>query len=133
MLKGNANIKSLVVLLAEDSLKLSLAGHTIALAEVLTVKENALVLDKAKLVRLVNKPVGSGEAPEARRERLAAHKQKEKAKGTKAFNQVVAKEEGITPARLKQILGPVKPVPATPFSGLMPKAKPSQKKTKPKR
>jgi hypothetical protein len=132
VLKGNANNKSLIVLLAEDGLKLSLAGHTVALSEVLTAKENALVLDKSKLVRLVNDPVGNTETPEARRNRLAARIKEEKAKRTKAFNQVVAAEEGISVPRLKQILELAKPALASPFAAVMPSTKPSQKKSKSK-
>jgi hypothetical protein len=132
VLKGNANNKSLVVLIAEDGLNLSLAGYTIALAEVLAVKENVLALDKAKLVRLVNDSVGNTETPEGRRNRLTARIKEEKAKRTKAFNQVVAEEEGISVPRLKQILKPPKLAPTSPFAALMPSTRPSQKKTKPK-
>ena len=117
---------------AEDPLQLSVAGHVVELAEVLTVKENALALDKIKLVRLVNDPMGNNETPEARRNRLAARIKEEKAKRTKAFNQVVADEEGISLSRLKQILTLAKPAPTNPFAALMPSTKPSQKKNKPK-
>ncbi len=133
VIKGNTNNKSLVVLLVKDCFTLSLAGHTIALAEVLTIKKNALALDKAKLIRLVNNSVGNTETPEARRDRLAARIKEEKVKQTKAFNQVVAEEEGISVSRLKQILKPAKYAPASPFAALMSSTKPSQKKTKPKR
>lgn len=132
VLKGSANNKSLIVLLAEDDLKLSLAGHTVALPEVLTAKENALFLDKSKLIRLVNEPVGNTETSEARRSRLATRIMEEKAKGTKAFIQAVAAEEGISVSRLKQILKLAKPALAGPFAALMPLTKPSQKKTKSK-
>jgi hypothetical protein len=131
VLKGNANNKSLIVLLVEDSLKLSLAGHTIPLAEVWTVKENALLLNIAKLVRLVNDPVGNSETPEARRKRLVARIREEKAKGTKAFNQVVAEEERISLARLKQLTA-TKKVPASPFAALLSPKQTSLKKTEPK-
>ncbi|MGQ0443619.1 MAG: hypothetical protein ACT4O2_00450 [Beijerinckiaceae bacterium] len=43
------------------------------------------------------------ETPEQRRKRLKARLREEKAKGTRAFLQVVAKEEGISPSRLKQL------------------------------
>lgn len=42
-------------------------------------------------------------SPEKRRERLKARVEKERGKGTKAFLQVVAAEEGISVARLKQL------------------------------
>lgn len=133
VLKGNANNKGLIVLLAEDGLKLSLAGHTVALSEVLSTEENALVLDKSRLVRFVSDPVGNAETPEARRDRLAARIKEEKAKRTKAFNQVAADEEGLSLSRLKQILKSAKPTPTSPFAALMPSTKPSQKKTQLKR
>ena len=85
---------------------LSLAGHTVALVEVLTIVENALTLSKRELVRLVNNPVGDSEAetPEARRERIRARVCEEKANGTKAFLRVVADEEGISLTRIKQLI-----------------------------
>lgn len=116
-----------VTLLAGDNLTLSLAGHSVPLVDVLAIEGNALALDKAALIRLVDNPEGNGEDPEARRERLKARVREEKAKGTKAFNQVVAKEEGISASRLKQLLAE-KPEPANVWSGLLP----TQKKTKPK-
>lgn len=125
VLKGKKQ-KRPVALLA-DGLKLSLAGHAVPLVDVLAFDGNILALDKAALLRLVDKPEGNGEDPEARRERLKARVREEKAKGTKAFNQVVAKEEGISASRLKQLLTE-KPEPANVWSGLLP----TQKKTKPK-
>jgi hypothetical protein len=129
VLKGNATNKSLVLLAVEDSLKLLLAGYTIELAEVLTIEKNTLALDKKKLVRLVNDPVGNTESTEARQERLAARIKEEKSKMTKNYNEVVAAEEGISISRLKQILAPAKPAPIDPFAALHAN-NPSQKKTK---
>lgn len=131
VLKGNANNKSLVVLLTEGGLELSLAGHTIALSEVLTVKKNALVLDKAKLVRLVNEPVGNTETKEERAERLKARLREEKTKGTKNFLQFVATEEGISVSRVKQLTATEK-TPVSPFAALMFPTRSSSKKIKPK-
>ena len=56
--KHNSSIK----LLAGDGLTLSLAGRAVPLAEVLTIEENALALDKAALIRLVDNPAGDAEA-----------------------------------------------------------------------
>ena len=95
-----------VTLLAGDSLTLALAGHAAPLLEVLSIEENALVLDKTALIRLVDNPAGDAEAEtkEARRERIKARIREEKAKGTKAFLRIVAKEEGISESRIKQLV-----------------------------
>ncbi|MGA7180680.1 MAG: hypothetical protein WBX11_13985 [Thiobacillaceae bacterium] len=105
VLKGKKH-KSLVTLLAGDSFTLSLAGHTVPLIDVLAFEKNSLTLNKAGLIRRVNKPAEhhAAEIPEARRTRLKARIHAEKAKGTRAFLQVVAKEEGIAVSRLKQLI-----------------------------
>ncbi len=94
-----------VMLLTDGGLTLLLAGHTVSLIDVLSINENALALDKAALMRLVNNPTNDNETefPEARRERLIARIREEKTKGTKAFLRLVAEEEGISVTRLKQI------------------------------
>lgn len=60
-LKGRKH-KSPVTLLAGDSLTLALSGHTAPLVDMLTFEENALALDKAALIRLVDNPAGDAEA-----------------------------------------------------------------------
>jgi len=130
VLKGKKH-NSPVVLMAGDNLMLSLAGHAVPLVDVLTIEENALALDKAALIRLVDNPDGNGEDPEARRARLKARVGEEKAKGTKAFLQVVADEEGISVSRLKQLTS-AKPEPVNMWSDLAASpAHPSSKKIKP--
>lgn len=129
VLKGKKH-QSLVTLLAGDSLTLALAlaGHAVPFIEVLGLMENALTLDKDELIRLVDKPAGDTETPEARRTRLKARVLDEKAKGTKAFLQVVAQEEGITDSRLKQLVS-TKPEPVNVWAGLtMPSKPPASKK-----
>ncbi len=54
--------RSPVKLLAEDGLALSLAGHIVPLATVLTIEEKSLTLDKAELIRLVDNPAGDSKA-----------------------------------------------------------------------
>jgi len=106
MFKGSKHASHLV-LLADGDLKLSLAGHSIALADVLEVKGDRFAVDRRTLVRLVDQPVagaGDAESAEQRRERLKARVRAEKARGTKAFLKVVALEEGISPSRLKQLV-----------------------------
>ena len=104
-LKGKKH-NSPVTLLAHDGLTLALAGHVVPLVEVLTIEKNIIALDKAALIRLVDKPAADAEAetPEARRERIRARVREEKAKGTKAFLRVIAEEEGISQSRIKQIV-----------------------------
>lgn len=126
VLKGKKH-QSLVTLLAGDSLTLALAGHAVPLIEVLALMENALTLDKDELIRRVDKPAGDTETPEARRTRLKARVLDEKAKGTKAFLQVVAKEEGITDSRLKQLVS-TKHEPINVWAGLTTPSKPPASK-----
>ncbi|MBM3353330.1 MAG: hypothetical protein FJY51_08710 [Betaproteobacteria bacterium] len=104
VLRGRKH-RSRVTLLAGDRLALSLAGHTRPLTEVLAIKKNVITLDKGALLRLVDKPADKAatEPPEQRRERLRAHIREERARGTKAFLQRVAEEEGISVSRLKQL------------------------------
>lgn len=87
---------------------LTLAGHTVPVAEVLTISKNTLALDVAALVRLVDNPAGreaeEAETLDAKAKRLTARVAQERAKGTKAFLQVVADEEGFHKTRLQQIL-----------------------------
>lgn len=96
--------KSLVTLRAGNDLHLSLAGHVVALADVLTFDQNILSADKNELFRCVDKPAGDSETPNARRKRLKARIAEEKAKGRRAFLRTVATEEGISVQRLKQII-----------------------------
>lgn len=106
MFKG-AKHASHLVLLADGTLTLALAGHSIALADVLTLEGNRFTVDKRTLNRLVDQPIaGAGDAESAaqRRERIKKRVQALKAKGIKAFLKVVADEEGISVSRLKQLL-----------------------------
>jgi hypothetical protein len=106
MLKG-AKHSSHLVLVADGKLALSLAGHSIPLADVLTLESDAFKVDRRTLTRLVDQPVaGAGDVESAahRRERLKKRVQAVKNKGTKAFLKTVAEEEGITVSRLKQLL-----------------------------
>jgi hypothetical protein len=106
MFKGRKR-SSHIVLLADGRLTLNLAGHSIALADVLTLESNSFKLDKQTLIHLVDKPVagaGDAESAEQRRERLKKRVQAEKTKGNKAFLKAVSEDEGISVSRLKQLL-----------------------------
>ncbi len=113
VLKG-AKGSSHLVLMGEGGLTLKLAGHSVVLSEILALESTSLKLDKQTLVRLVDKPVagaGDTESAEQRRARLRKDVQAEKAKGNKAFLKTVSEAEGISVARLKQLLA-TKPTPA---------------------
>lgn len=106
VLKG-AKHSSHVVLLAEGRLSLSLAGHSIALSEILVIEGSNFKLDKRALIRLVDKPAGGAgdvESAAQRRSRLKKRVQEYKDKGNKAFLKTAAEDEGISVSRLKQIL-----------------------------
>lgn len=130
MLKG-AKHSAHVVLGIEGGLRLAIAGHGLALADVLGLGDNGLTVDRRALTRCVDNPVGAAgdeESAAQRRERLLARVHEEKAKGTRGFLKKVAAEEGITDGRLKQIIYAKKPEPAGIWSGLAS----TSKKTKPK-
>lgn len=104
---------------------LEVAGHVLPLDLALTIKDAALTLDGKTLVRCVDAPAaGAGvpaESPDERRQRLKARVAAEKRKGTKAFNEVVAAEEGLSVSRLKQLVAEPKPAAdtwAAPLAGL---------------
>ena len=81
MLKGRKH-SSHLVLLADDSLTLTFAGHSIALVDVLALEEGNFTIDKRKLTRLVDQPVagaGDDESTAQRRERLKKRATAEKA------------------------------------------------------
>ncbi|MDP3498157.1 MAG: hypothetical protein Q8R84_10950 [Candidatus Nitrotoga sp.] len=133
-LKGRVHRRPLT-LMADDGLTLALAGHAVPLLEVLNIQENVLVLDNAALIRLVDKPAGNteSETKEARRERIRARVREEKTKGTKAFLRVVAKEEGVSESRIKQLVKDDAPVEHdglknSPWAGLLTKTKQTSSK-----
>jgi hypothetical protein len=106
MLKGKKG-SSHLVLLADGRLSLTLAGHSIALADILALESMGFKLDKQTLVRLVDKPVagaGDKESATQRRAMLKKRVQAEKNRGNKTFLKTVAGDEGISVSRLKQLL-----------------------------
>lgn len=106
LLKGGKH-SSHVALVADGTLSLSLAGHSIALAEVLTLDGASLQIDRQRLIRLADRPVaGAGDVESAakRRERLRKRVESLKRSGVSAFLKTVAEEEGISVTRVKQLL-----------------------------
>ena len=102
-----AKHSSHLVLLAGEKLTLTLAGHSIALTEVLALDGDTFKVDKRRLIRLVDIPVagaGDVESAEQRRERIRKRVDELKTKGVKAFLKTVAEEEGLSISRIKQLL-----------------------------
>jgi len=108
VLKGRRG-SSHLLLLAQGTLTLALAGHSIALGDVLELGDNCVNLDRRALLRRVDRPIGSAgdtESAAQRRARLSQCVQAEKDKGTMGFLKAVAQQEGISVSRLKQLIGP---------------------------
>lgn len=95
------------------------AGNDLSPARVATKARYAEI--RASLAVLTAQPSGEGEplaqekvateqgeSPEERRRRLAARRAELKTSGVKAWQQLMAKEEGVTPSRIKQLLPPEK-------------------------
>ena len=102
-LQGKKRVGSLEFNTAE-SVSLKVSGHSLPLSEVVIFEWDHPRIDRAAILNMVDLPQGNTEAPEARRERIRARVREEKAKGTRAFLQVVAEEEGISPSRIKQLV-----------------------------
>lgn len=95
-----------VVLVADGTLRLELAGHVVALSDLLTLDGTSFQLNRPSLLRMVDAPRSTGDVESARRrkERLARLVNAEKRMGNDAFLKTVAASEGISVSRLKQIL-----------------------------
>ena len=96
-----------IVLKADGALTLALAGHSIALEEVIELEDDRLSIDARRLTRLVDSPVSGGGDAESyaqRRARLKKRVREVKALGIRGFLRSVAAEERISVSRLKQLL-----------------------------
>jgi hypothetical protein len=101
-----------VVLLAADRLMLKLAGHSVALADVLSLGATGLVLQRARLEGYVDDPrpgAEGRETPGQRRQRLRAELAAEKAMGTRNPAETVATADGISRQMLHKIVRERKP------------------------
>ncbi|RYE02308.1 MAG: hypothetical protein EOP50_00390 [Sphingobacteriales bacterium] len=119
---------------------LAIAGHTVELCELLSVKRAAVVIDQPALRKLVDNPTGysveESEKPEEKAKRYRQRMKELKSEGVSAFQKTLATEEGLHVSRIKQILAahPEKPKRADwtgPVKGA--KAGPPSKKAKPQR
>lgn len=108
MLEGSKHKDRLVLHAGDDRLTLAVAGHAVALDEVLTIREQAIWLNRALLLQCVDQPTGSvaagSEPPDERRDRLLRRRQQLEAKGVRNFLQTIAAEEGVSPSAVKQAM-----------------------------
>ena len=85
-----------------------MAGHAVALDEVLTIKEQAIWLDRARLLRCVDQPTGKvaaeSESADDRRTRLLALVKEMRLGHPRKFLQAAADREGISVYALKQVI-----------------------------
>lgn len=134
MLKG-AKHSAHVVLGIENELRLTIAGHSLPVADVLELGDKGLSIERRALLRCVDNPVaaaGGQESAEQRRERLRKRRNELKASGVRNYNQVLAGEEGITIERIKQLLKEETVEQPSTWFNLSPKGA-TQKKPKPQR
>lgn len=113
LFKGRKH-SSHLMLTIEDTLQLNLAGHRMALADVLSLEVKQFTIDKKILTRLVDKPVSGGgdiESAEQRRMRIQKRVNELKTQGVNAFLKTVAEEEGISTSRIKQLIQDNEPAP----------------------
>lgn len=106
VLKG-AKGSAYVVLGIERELRLTVAGYSLPVVDVLELGDKGLNIDRRALVRCVDNPIaaaGDQESAEQRRERLRKRRNELKASGVRNYNQVLAGEEGISVERIKQLL-----------------------------
>ena len=109
MLEGSKHKDRLVLHAGDGALTLAVAGHAVALDDVLTIKKQAIWLDRAALLRCVDEPTGAvaaeSESPDERRDRLRRRRRQLEAKGVRNFLQTIAAEEGVSTSAVKQVMG----------------------------
>ncbi len=106
VLRGKKH-SSHLILVSENKLILSVAGHELALNELLFLRNNQIAIDKLKITRAIDSPAtGSGDIESAKDRQIRLQKRVDhfKSKGHRNFIKLVAEEEGITTVRLHQIL-----------------------------
>lgn len=87
---------------------LTIAGNTVELCELISVKKTAVVFDLPALRKLVDNPTGNSseleESAQQRADRIRQRIQVLEGEGKKSVRRLVAKEEGIDVSRIGQIL-----------------------------
>ena len=108
MLEGKKHKDRLALHAGDSGLTLAVAGHAMALDEVLTIKKRAIWLDRTALLRCVDQPTGKvaaeSESADDRQKRLLALAERERLRNPRKFLQAVADREGITVYALKQVI-----------------------------
>lgn len=101
--------KDRLVLHAGDAgLTLAVAGHAVAISDLLSIAPRGLQLDRAHLVRLVDQPTGKvaaeSEPPDDRQRRLIAVVAEHEKRNPLKFLQAAADQECISVYALKQVI-----------------------------
>lgn len=139
LLKGTKQNGAHIVLGIGNELRLTIAGHSLPVADVLELGDKGLSIERRALLRCFDNPVaaaGGQESAEQRRERLRKRRNELKASGVRNYNQVLADEEGIGVDRIKQLVKEEVKEPAAAPSWLEPLKNTkgaTQKKPKPQR
>ena len=105
MFRGRVNLT------LDPGLVLEVAGQRVPLVDVLAIADERLALDFGTLEQMADHPMDNdgAETAEQRAVRLKARVAALRSAGVRGFRKVVCREEGISPTRLRQILGPVTP------------------------
>lgn len=107
ILQGNKQ-KGPLALMFDRQAVLSIAGHAIPLAEVLSFDGQAVVLDSEALRKLVDNPIGAHAVPnetmEERAERYRREQNKFRAQGVRDWQRKAAESVGTSLSRFKQVL-----------------------------
>ena len=108
MLVGKRHKDRLVLFAGDGALRLAVAGHELALADVLAAASHDLSIDRGHLVRLVDRPTGSvpagAESADERRQRLLTLVGDHRKRNPRKFLRAAADQEGITVYALKQVI-----------------------------
>lgn len=108
MLEGKKHKDRLALHAGDCGLSLSVAGHTVALEEVLTIKRQTIWLDRTALLLFVDQPTGKvaaeSESADDRQTRLLALIESERLRNPRKFLKSAADREGITVYALKQVI-----------------------------
>lgn len=108
MLDGRKRKERLFLHAGESVLKLSVAGHALAVEGVLGFNKQGIWLDREALRRCVDQPTGTvaaqSESADERRKRLRALVEEARTRNPLKFLQTVADQEGISVDALKQVI-----------------------------
>lgn len=108
MLVGKQRKDRPALFASDGALKLAVAGHENSLADFLSVGAQGLSIDRAHLIRLVDRPTGSvaagEESADERHQRLLEIVADHRRRNPRRFLKAAADQEGITVYALKQVI-----------------------------